>query len=363
MAIHFHPLLVTDVAPETRHALRVRLTVPPEVRDTYRFAAGQFVTLRAQVNGASVQRAYSICSSEAQYRQTGTFDVGIKQVDGGVFSNWAADHLKPQQVLDVMPPEGRFTLRQTGPQHVLGIAAGSGITPMLALIQAVLAQPDSRFTLLYGNRDADSIMFLEALEDLKDRHPARFDMFHVLSRQPQEVQLLHGRIDAQRIKDFLEGPLAHCQFDAAYLCGPGAMLDTAQAALLAHGMAASTVHVERFGDPPDLARVSSQNSPETLANTGGSHVALTVILDGKPRHLDWTDAHPHLLDAGLAAGLDLPFSCKGGVCCTCRARLLEGQVQMDRNFTLEADELAQGFILTCQARALSPVVKVSYDER
>jgi ring-1,2-phenylacetyl-CoA epoxidase subunit PaaE len=392
MSIHFHSLQVIEAAPETRDAIRVRFAVPPTLRDIYRFAAGQFVTLRGNVRGHKVQRAYSICSPQQQYAADGTFDVGIKRVENGIFSSWAHDALRAGQTLDVLPPDGRFTLitpspasagqgrgeressNQAVPQHILAIAAGSGITPILSLIETALAASNTtHFTLLYGNRNVDAIMFLERLEDIKDRWPARFAMHHILSRQAQEMPLFNGRLDAEKISAFLSGPLAGASFDTAFICGPGSMIDAATSALTTHGMPSAQIHTERFASPSDSKAdyaistgVSSQNAlkkPMDIASMPSNATQLTVVLDGKEHAIAW-DAREHaLLDAALAQGLDLPYSCKGGVCCTCRAKLLEGRVAMDKNFTLEQWEIDKGFVLTCQARPLTKTVTVSYDER
>jgi ring-1,2-phenylacetyl-CoA epoxidase subunit PaaE len=376
MSVHFQSLPIAHVTPETRDAIRVRFAVPKALRETYRFKAGQFVTLRALINGARVQRAYSICSPAQHYTEHGTFEVGIKRVEDGAFSSWAHDNLQHTAQLEVLPPDGRFVLDGAPPAHVLAIAAGSGITPVLSLIHTTLAaNGTTRFTLLYGNRAVSSVMFLEDLEDIKDRWPTRFAMHHVFSRQAQEIALFNGRLEQEKFAAFMRGPLAQCRFDAAYLCGPNSMMDAAQAALLAHGLSAQCIHSERFASPTqldsavsmgifkqnalknrmDTAQSTSQSSPETTQ--------LTVVLDGKEHTLPWHAENTALLDTALAAGLDLPFSCKGGVCCTCRAKVLEGRVTMDKNFTLEQWEIDKGFVLTCQARAATPAVKVSFDER
>jgi ring-1,2-phenylacetyl-CoA epoxidase subunit PaaE len=372
MSIYFHPLHIVEVAPETRDAIRVRFAVPAALRSTYAFKPGQFVTLRTQIAGSNVQRAYSICSAAQQYAADGTFEVGIKRVDGGVFSSWAHAALKDGAQLDVLPPEGRFTLNGHAPKHVLAIAAGSGITPLLSLIHSTLAaERSTRFTLLYGNRTVGSVMFLEQLADIKDRWPARFAVHHVFSRQAQEIALFNGRLEHEKIAAFLHGPLAHCTFDAAYLCGPGSMIDAAHTALLAHGLAAQNIHSERFLSPAQAnsavsMRFSRKNAMKKRMDTAHMRLhstQLTVVLDGKEHQLPWHSTDAPLLDTALAAGLDLPFSCKGGVCCTCRAKVLQGQVTMDKNFTLGQWEIDKGFVLTCQARAVTDLVKVSFDER
>jgi ring-1,2-phenylacetyl-CoA epoxidase subunit PaaE len=359
---HFHELFVKQITPQAAGAVAVTLAIPPALRDTYAFQPGQFLTLRAQINGEAVRRSYSICSSTQQFERAQEIEVGIKPVDGGVFSNWAATQLQPGDTLDVMPPDGRFTIHLNARgAHRVGFAAGSGITPLLSIIASTLeAEPASRFTLVYGNQRVDSILFNERLQDLKDRYPARLSLIHLLSRQAQDVALLNGRIDGPKVTELVTTLIPVSGIDEAFICGPEGMIEATEQALLAAGLDKGRIRTERFataGSPVPAVR------PAVTAGTGtAAPIALDVVVDGKTHHLGM-GTQDKLLDVALAAGLDLPYSCKGGVCCTCRARVLEGKVEMEKNFTLEAWELDKGFVLTCQARALTPKVVVSYDER
>ena len=368
----FHPLIVQSATPLTADALQISFAIPPDLRDAFAFKPGQFVTLRAVVNGESVRRSYSICSTPATLDKHQELSVGIKRVEGGLFSNWAATALQAGDTLDVMPPDGRFTPRSnaalvgdTRPSiHRVGFAAGSGITPILSIMAHTLAtEPASRFTLVYGNQRASSIMFSEELQNLKDRYPARVNLLHILSRQSQEIALFNGRIDEAKVAELMRTTLAANSIDEAFICGPEAMIEATERALLAGGVARERVHAERFA--------SNHTSPKKIAAydhmtlTSGSKTskyALEVVLDGKSHSMGMNDAD-NVLDTALDAGLDLPYACKGGVCCTCRAKVIEGQVRMDKNFTLEQWEIDKGFVLTCQAHCVSAKVVVSYDER
>lgn len=360
---HLHELFVKRVTPEAAGAAVVTLAVPPELRDAYDFAPGQFLTLRASIDGAAVRRSYSICSSRAHYRRTQELQVGIKPVEGGAFSRWAANELRAGDVLDVMPPEGRFTPRVQGARHRVGFCAGSGITPVLSIIASTLDEdPQARFTLVYSNQRLSTIMFNEALQDLKDRYPARLTLIHLLSRQPQEVTLLNGRLDEAKVAELLGTLVPVAAIDEAFICGPEGMIDATERALRAAGLAPERIHTERFFSADTVDRAPRRAPPASEAAQSAPAFTLDVVLDGKTHHLGM-GSEDRVLDVALDAGLDLPYSCKGGVCCTCRARVLEGQLAMDKNFTLEAWEIDKGFVLTCQARPLTPKVVVSYDER
>jgi ring-1,2-phenylacetyl-CoA epoxidase subunit PaaE len=297
--------------------------------------------------------------------EAGELDVGIKPVEGGVFSRWALAQLQPGMAIDVMPPDGRFTPRIAGARRRVGFAAGSGITPMLSIIASTLeAERDSQFTLVYGNQRISTIMFNEALQDLKDRYPERLTLVHLLSRQAQELELLNGRIDEAKVAELLRTLVPAGSIDEVFLCGPEGMIESAQRALLNAGVAAERIHSERFiatGAPRPRNANSAGAAPAPVAASAASH-RLEIVLDGKTHALAIGD-EAKVLDAGLDAGLDLPYSCRGGVCCTCRARVLEGAVEMEKNFTLEQWEIDKGFVLTCQARPRSDRVVVSYDER
>lgn len=365
-APHLHELFVKRVTPEAAGAAVITLAVPAALRDTYAFLPGQFLTLRTHIDGVAIRRSYSICSSRARYARAQELEVGIKPVDGGVFSRWATSQLRAGDTLDVMPPEGRFTSRVALARHRVAFCAGSGITPVLSIIASTLEEdPQARFTLVYGNQRLSSIMFSEALQDLKDTYPARLTLIHLLSRQPQEVALLQGRLDEEKVAALLQNLLPVDDIDEAFICGPEGMIDATERALRAAGLPAERIHTERFfsADTVDAQRPRKTSAAQDASNTSAAaDVALDVMLDGKTHHLTMAGAD-RVLDVALEAGLDLPYSCKGGVCCTCRARVLEGRVQMDKNFTLEQWEIDKGFVLTCQARPLTSRVVVSYDER
>lgn len=358
---HFYELFVKQITPQAAGAVAVTLAIPPELRDAYAFQPGQFLTLRASINGEAVRRSYSICSSTQQLTRAQEIEVGIKPVAGGLFSNWATTQLQAGDTLDVMPPDGRFTSHlQGGGVHRVGFAAGSGITPLLSLIASTLEdEPASHFTLVYGNQRVDSILFNERLQDLKDRYPARLSLIHLLSRQAQDVALLNGRIDGPKVTELVNTLIPVSSIDEAFICGPEGMIEATEQALLAAGLDKSRIRTERFA----TAGSPAPTRAAATTNTGtAAPIALDVVVDGKTHHLGM-GKQDKLLDVALAAGLDLPYSCKGGVCCTCRARVIEGRVEMEKNFTLEPWEIDKGFVLTCQARALTPKVMVSYDER
>ena len=362
MAIHFHPLTVKRVSPDAAGSAAITLAVPEALRGAFDFQPGQFLTLRAAIDGEETRRSYSICSPRQRYLDAGEIDVGIKPVESGRFSRWALAQLRPGTAIDVMPPDGRFTPRIPNARHRAGFAAGSGITPMLSIIASTLAsEPASRFTLVYGNQRINTIMFNEALQDLKDRYPARLSLVHVLSRQAQEVELFNGRLDQAKTGELLQTVVPAGGIDEAFICGPEGMIEAVQRALLAAGLPAARIHSERFLSAAQSAAVPKAPASHSAAPEQLTH-RLEVVLDGKTHQLAMGD-DDRVLDTALEAGLDLPYSCKGGVCCTCRARVLEGQVVMEKNFTLEQWEIDKGFVLTCQARPLSPKVRVSYDER
>ena len=366
MAVHFHPLTVRRVTPDAAGSAAFTLGVPAGLRDAYDFQPGQFLTLRASIEGEEVRRSYSICSPHGRYLDCGELDVGIKPVEGGVFSRWALARLEAGMTIDVMPPDGRFTPRAAGARHRVGFAAGSGITPMLSIIASTLeCERDSQFTLVYGNQRISTIMFNEALQDLKDRYPARLGLIHLLSRQAQELELLNGRIDEAKVRELLRTVISAGSIDEAFLCGPEGMIESAQRALLAAGVGAQRIHAERFfaAGGSNLAAPAKTHGAASAGKVPATHLhRLEIVLDGKTHPLAIGD-DDKVLDVALEAGLDLPYSCRGGVCCTCRARVLEGQVEMEKNFTLEQWEIDRGFVLTCQARPLTARLVVSYDER
>ena len=364
-AFKFHDLHVSNITPEAAGAVAITLQVPEALRSGFNFKAGQFLTLRATIDGNDVRRSYSISSSQNSYAHNGTLEVGIRPVQGGVFSNWAATQLKVGDVLRVMPADGRFIVQRPRAIHRVGFAAGSGITPILSILASTLEeQPESKFTLVYGNRRMDSVMFNESLQDLKDRFPNRLTLIHVLSRQAQEVPLLEGRIDESKVKEIVNSLLPAASMDEVFICGPEAMIEATEKALLEVGVPARNIRTERFTSPTLEALPADARKQVVLGNVPESKgdVALTIVLDGKKHQMQMSSTDK-ILDIALAAGLDLPYSCKGGVCCTCRAKVMQGTVAMEKNFTLENWETEQGFVLSCQAKPTSKEVVMSFDER
>ncbi len=361
---HFHPLRVRSVRPETDEAMVVSFDVPEELGDDFRFTQGQYLTLRQMIGGEDVRRSYSICAG----LDDGELRVGVRRVKGGRFSNWLAEHLRAGDTIDVMPPQGRFfvAIDPAASRNYLGVAGGSGITPVLSIMKTVLArEPGSRFTLVYGNRRSASTMFKEELEDLKNRYLTRLSLHNVFSEERVDSPLHQGVLDRAKLGEFLERLIAVDRVDHAFVCGPFMMNDEAEAALLDAGLARERIHVERFGVPvPAGAGVGPGALPlQTVEPGDASDCRLTVIRDGITHEIHYRQNDGNLLDAAAGAGLDVPYSCKSGVCGTCRAHLDTGEVRMARNFALEKRDLDAGFILTCQSHPTTPEVTISFDHR
>ncbi|HEX4511289.1 MAG TPA: 1,2-phenylacetyl-CoA epoxidase subunit PaaE [Burkholderiaceae bacterium] len=361
---HFHPLRVKAVRPDTEEAMIVTFDVPEGLERDFCFTQGQYLTLRSRIDGEDVRRSYSICAG----LDDGELRVGVRRVQGGRFSNWLAQHLRAGDLLDVMPPQGRFFVALDAAQarHYLGVAGGSGITPVLSIMKTVLArEPRSRFTLVYGNRRSASTMFKEELEDLKNRYVTRLALHHVFSEERMDSPLHQGLLDRAKLAEFLDGLVSVPAIDHAFVCGPYTMNDEAEAALLAAGMPAERVHIERFGVPvPAGSAASAGLVPAQHVEPGdAAQCRVTVIRDGITQEIGYRESDGNLLEAAASAGLDVPYSCKSGVCGTCRAHLAVGQVRMARNFALEKSDLAAGFVLTCQAHPLTPEVTLDFDHR
>ncbi|MGP0171380.1 1,2-phenylacetyl-CoA epoxidase subunit PaaE [Pseudomonas sp. NCHU5208] len=354
----FHSLTIKEVRPETRDAVSIAFDIPGELADTFRFTQGQHLVMRAQLDGEEVRRSYSICTGA----NDGELRVAIKRVAGGRFSAYANESLKAGQRLEVMPPAGHFHVEldpaRTG--HYLAVAAGSGITPILSIIKTTLEnEPKSRVTLLYGNRSSASALFREQLEELKNRYLQRLNLIFVFSREQQDVDLYNGRIDADKCNQLFSRWIDVKALDAAFICGPQAMTETVRDLLQEHGMPAERVHFELF------AAAGSQQRREAREAAQGADSALsriTVISDGRELTFDLPRNSQSVLDAGNAQGLELPYSCKAGVCSTCKCRVIEGEVEMDSNFALEDYEVAAGYVLSCQTFPLSDKVVLDFDQ-
>jgi ring-1,2-phenylacetyl-CoA epoxidase subunit PaaE len=351
----FHRLAVNDLRRETADAVSMTFAIPQDLAGDYSFLPGQYLTLRTTMDGEEVRRSYSICSGP----DDGELRIAVKKVDGGAFSSWAADELKHGDELDVMTPTGRFGVAYAPDQARLyvGFAAGSGITPILSIIKGVLArEPQSRFFLFYGNRTADGMLFLEELEELKDRFLQRLSLFHVISGEEQDIPILHGRLDGDKVRVLLRSLVPAASVDHVFICGPMGMSEDIEVTCRAIGIADEKIHVERF-----VSEFGGKPRPKKVIEPGAPPKAVaSLIIDGKRREVPVAEGEA-ILDAALRAGMDLPFACKGGMCSTCRAKLVEGEAQMEVNYSLEPWELKAGFILTCQARPCSEKVVVDYD--
>jgi ring-1,2-phenylacetyl-CoA epoxidase subunit PaaE len=356
VSARFYPLRIAEIVPETAEANSIRFEVPPELRDVFAFRAGQHLTLKAEIGGEEVRRNYSLCTAPDEQ----DWMVTVKRIGGGVFSNWAGDKLKPGDVVDVMPPHGSFTTDFDAglKRHLVGIAGGSGITPVMSLLRTALkSEPESRFTLLYGNRDSSSIIFLEALAALKDKYLDRFDLYHFLEAEEGDVELFNGMLDRARCEESIERLIPDAaEVDGWFICGPGPMMDAAEGALLDGGIAKERIHIERFtADPPAGAVVREMSGLQTKA----AGVAVSVTLDGRTRKVPFTEGN--ILDSVRAGGLPAPFACKAGVCATCRAKVTGGKVEMAACYGLTEAEVADGYVLTCQSVPIGGDVAVDYD--
>jgi len=358
MSLHFHRLTVKEVKKETPECVSVLFDVPETLQNDFQFSQGQSLTLRTTINGEEIRRNYSICSSPLENK----LKVAIKKVEGGLFSSFANEQLKKGDVLDVMPPVGKFNtpLHAEHKKNYLAFAAGSGITPVISLIKTTLAtEKHSRFTLVFGNRNRSSIIFFEELESLKNQYMERFSLVHILSRERMDTELNFGRISREKLEelDRLEDFAATDEF---FICGPAEMIFTVKEFLEKKGITGNKIHLELFNSKKSPR--STVDSPQF--NTTGAVSTINVKVDGRsfevtlPLNSDQT-----ILDAALQQGADLPYACKGGMCCTCKAKLLEGEVQMDVHWGLEEEEVAKGYILTCQSHPKTEKVVVDFDAK
>ena len=356
----FHTLKISQVRPLTDEAIEVTFEVPPELADEYRYDAGQYVAIRTTLDGEQLRRSYSICQAPAP----GELKVAIKRDLGGLFSTWAIHHLRQGMTLDVMSPEGTFTAQQLldRPAHYAAIAAGSGITPVLALIESTMsAFAENRFSLVYSNRTAMDTMFIDELADLKDRYPARLALYHVLTRERRSSELLSGRLDADRVRGILDHLIFADDVDEWFICGPFDLVQLCRDVLAEVGVDPSAIRYELFstGVP---SRPTGQTGRPVDIGAGDEVHTITFRLDGttgtvtSPVH-----SNESILNAALRVRGDVPFACAGGVCGTCRAVLRSGTVDMVENYALEPEELARGYVLTCQSIPTSETVSVDYD--
>jgi ring-1,2-phenylacetyl-CoA epoxidase subunit PaaE len=356
MSVHFHKLVVREIVPETAEANSIRFEIPPALRDAFAFKAGQHLTLRATIEGEEVRRNYSLCTAPAE----SDWMVTVKRIGGGLFSNWVGDALKAGDTVEVMVPHGSFTTEfsAANKRHLVGIAGGSGITPVMSLIKTLLREePHSRFTLLYGNRDSSSVIFLEALAGLKDKHLGRLEIYHFLDAEEQDIELFNGMLSRERLEDAIGALVPDAaQVEGWFICGPGPMMDAAEGALLDRNVPKERIHIERFtADRPPQAVAQEMAQLQTQAEG----VTVAVTLDGRTRRVPFTAGN--ILDSARAAGMPAPFACKAGVCATCRAKVTRGKVEMAVHYGLTDEEVAEGYVLTCQSVPLGGGVAVDYD--
>lgn len=353
---YFYRLPVRAIQQETRDAITIVFDIPPEFEGKFRFVQGQYLTLRARIDGVEVRRSYSICSAV----QDALLRVAIKRTPGGIFSNWMIENVKPGDLLEVMPPEGRFHVALS-PAHnkdYVAFAAGSGITPVLSIIRTTLfTEPNSSFTLFYGNRASSTTMFREELAELKDRFMQRFSLVHIMTREHQDVDLLNGRITAEKSELLLKQFCRFENIDTAFLCGPEQMVDEVSERLKMLGFPESRIKIELF----TVNESERRTRIKATATHSTAECQVTLIVDGGRQNFSMPK-EANILDAALQHGIDLRHSCKSGVCATCRSKLIEGQVDMDANYALEDYEIARGFVLTCQSYPASDHVTLDFDQ-
>jgi ring-1,2-phenylacetyl-CoA epoxidase subunit PaaE len=358
MAVHFHPLKVKRITKETADCVSVSFHVPPGLEAEFAYKEGQNITIKKNIDGNELRRSYSLCTAPHENE----IKVAIKNVGGGFFSKYANEELKVGDVLEVLPPVGKFNAKlvEGGNGRYLAIAAGSGITPVISIIKHTLqTKPGSSFTLLFGNKSRSSIIFFEELEGLKNKYMQRFNLVNILSQERIESEINFGRIDANKLRS-LQDLIHFKSFDSIYLCGPEQLIFGSAAFLEQLGIPKEKIHFELF-TTPGQGKPVTETITTSLQTTEGSKI--NIQLDGRQIQFDLARNGPSILDAALQQGADLPYACKGGVCCTCRAKLISGTVVMDVNFALEPEEVAAGFILTCQSHPTSDSVVVDFDTR
>jgi ring-1,2-phenylacetyl-CoA epoxidase subunit PaaE len=357
MSASFHRLQIADIVQETADARSLRFALPDELADTFRFRAGQHLTLKAEIGGEDVRRNYSLCVAPSE----GQLKVTVKRIAGGRFSSWANEALKEGDTLEVMPPHGSFTheFRADASNHYVGFAGGSGITPVISILKtALIEEPGSRFTLFYGNRDSSSVIFLEELSALKNRYMGRLQVHHFLAEEMEDIALFNGMLDRAKCGDILSSLVDPAEVAAFFICGPGPMMDAAEEALCHSSVPRGRIHIERFtaDRPPEALAAQLQQMSQ-----GAQGLTMMVTLDGRTRRVPFSASAGNILDSAREAGLPAPFACKAGVCATCRARVVTGEVDMAARYGLTDDEIASGYVLTCQSVPKGDGVELNYD--
>ena len=359
---HFHKVSIERVTPETEHAVRVRFAIPAGLEEQFRFTQGQYLTLKSAVDGQELKRSYSICSAPAE----GFLEVAIKRVEGGLFSNYANEHLQAGDTVELMPPQGSFNTRLSpaNARNYLFISAGSGITPVISNIKAILQEePSSRVTLLFGNQRSNTMMFREDLSFLKNRYMQRFHWVNILSREDQGADILNGRLNNRKGGELNRRLVNLASFDEYFICGPESMISEVSRGLRSVGASEEQIHYELFASSAEDAQTVIRKHHARALEHGDKTSAVSIVVDGRASQFELAVNGENILDAGINQGMDLPYSCKGGVCSTCKAKLVEGEVDMDITHGLEPGEVEAGFILTCQAHPVSERVVVDFDQK
>ena len=357
MSVNFHSLEVAEIVPETADAKSIRFHVPEDLKPLFAFRPGQHLTLKAEIGGEEIRRNYSLCVAPEE----NLLKVTVKRIAGGIFSTWANESLRPGDRLDVMEPHGSFTwdFEARARNHYVAFAGGSGITPVISLLKtALIEEPGSRFTLFYGNRDSQSVIFLETLAGLKNRFMGRLEIHHFLAEESEDIELFNGMLDRGKCDEVLEQLIDPDEVAAFFICGPGPMMDAAEEALTARGVASSKIHIERFTAGRPSAALAAQMEALQQEAQG---LTMVVTLDGRKRRVPFSAAAGNILDSAREAGLPAPFACKAGVCATCRARVVTGTAEMAARYGLTDEEVAAGYILTCQSVPKGEGLEVDYD--
>jgi ring-1,2-phenylacetyl-CoA epoxidase subunit PaaE len=357
MSASFHTLRIAEVVPETSDAKSIRFDIPEELKAAFAFKPGQHLTLKADIQGEDIRRTYSLCVAP----QDGELKVTVKRIAGGVFSNWLNDTAQPGAHIEVMPPHGSFTwdFRPGAANHYVGFAGGSGITPVISLLKTALTtEAESRFTLFYGNRDSSSVIFLEELAGLKNRFMDRLQVHHFLAEEAEDIDLFNGMLDRTKCDLILSTLIEPADVAAFFICGPGPMMDAADEALQAAGVPHEKILIERFtAGRPSAALAAQMQALQSQAQG----LTMMVTLDGRKRRVAFNAEAGNILDSARIAGLPAPYACKAGVCATCRARVVSGEVEMAARYGLSDEEIASGYVLTCQSVPKGEGLEVDYD--
>ena len=359
--VNFYKLPIEGLSKETAEAVKISFRIPSELANDFTYLPGQYLTLRTSKNGEELRRCYSICSAPGEE----LISIAVKKVAGGRFSIWANEQLRVGDELEVMPPDGRFThsCSESSAQHYLCVAAGSGITPIISIMKTILkTEHTSKVTLVFGNQKVSTILFLQALESLKNQFMGRVQIIHILSRESREASILNGRIDAEKLLSISPRLFRLDTITKSYICGPEPMIRDVSKALRTAGKDPSHIHYELFGSPTNGTEENSASITDDTPSDRDKKNAVTLIVDGRQVSLEMPPEGKSILDAALNADLDLPYACKGGVCGTCRAKVVKGKVRMDSQSALSMSDIENGAVLTCRAHPITDEVSINFDK-